>query len=215
MTITKKFHKKKGKEVYETTGYFTSHNIPFVLNKQIENKEKCEEFLVECVNHSYKIHLHPLYTSNKKAPLPFITSTLQQTASNELHISPKETMKICQELYENGFITYMRTDNKKYATQFIEATKEYILQQYSENHLKKNFQEIELKSEKTNNKLTQEAHEAIRPTSISRTTLEEKFSAKTKKMYSLIWKNTIQKLYVRRHHGKHQSNYQCSIGICF
>jgi len=188
----KDIEEKKGKEVYENIGYFTSHNIPFILNKQIEQKEKCEEFLEECVNFSFVLKIQPQYTSTKKPPLPFITSTLQQTASNELHISPKETMKICQELYENGYITYMRTDNKKYCSQFIDATKQYILQQHSEIYINKKIHEIEIKNEKSSNKLTQEAHEAIRPTKIERTTLDEKFSAKTKKMYHLIWKNTLQ-----------------------
>ena len=181
-----------GKEVYETIGYFTSFNIPFVLNKQIEKKEKCEEFLEECVNFNFMLKPQPLYTSIKKVPLPFITSTLQQTVSNELHISPKETMKICQELYENGFITYMRTDNKKYSLQFIDLTKQYIIKQYSEKYSSKRLHEIEMKTEKSNNKMTQEAHEAIRPTNIERVTLDEKFSAKSKKVYHIIWKNTIQ-----------------------
>ena len=181
-----------GKEVYETIGYFTSHNIPFVLNKQIEKKEKCEEFLEECVNHSFILKPQPQYSSTKKSPLPFITSTLQQSVSNELHISPKETMKICQELYENGYITYMRTDNKKYSSQFIDSTKQYILKQYTENYISKRLHEIEIKTEKSTNKMTQEAHEAIRPTNIDRTTLDEKFSTKSKKVYYIIWKNTLQ-----------------------
>jgi DNA topoisomerase-1 len=188
----KDIEEKKGKEVYETIGYFTSHNISFTLNKQIEEKNKCEEFLEECVNFSFVLKVLPQYTSTKKCPLPFITSTLQQIASNELHISPKETMKICQELYENGFITYMRTDNKKYCSQFIESTKQYILQQHSEIYINKKIHEIEIKNEKSSNKLTQEAHEAIRPTKIERTSLDEKFSAKTKKMYHLIWKNIVR-----------------------
>jgi DNA topoisomerase I len=181
-----------GKQIYETTGYFTSYNIPFVLNKQIEQKQHCEEFLEECVNHTFVLKTLPQYSSTKKPPLPFITSTLQQTVSNELHISPKETMKICQELYENGYITYMRTDNKKYCSQFIQSARDYITKQYTDSYISTRLHEIEIKTEKSSNKLTQEAHEAIRPTNIERTTVDEKFSAKTKKVYSLIWKNTVQ-----------------------
>ena len=181
-----------GKQVYETTGYFTTHNIPFILNKQIEQQQKCEEFLEECVNHTFILKTLPQYSSNKKPPLPFITSTLQQTSSNELHISPKETMKICQELYENGYITYMRTDNKKYCSQFIESAKQFIINRYTENYVSTKLHEIEIKTEKSTNKLTQEAHEAIRPTNIERITIDEKYSAKSKKLYQLIWKNTVQ-----------------------
>ena len=54
-----------GKQVYETTGYFTTHNIPFILNKQIEQQQKCEEFLEECVNHTFILKTLPQYSSNK------------------------------------------------------------------------------------------------------------------------------------------------------
>jgi len=182
----------QGKEVYDTTAYMTNLNIPFTLNKQIEKKETCETFLEECVSFDFVLNTQPMHITNKKAPLPFITSTLQQFASNELHISPKETMKICQELYENGFITYMRTDNKKYSSVFIEQTKKYILETYSDKYISSRLSDIELRTIKSTNKLTQEAHEGIRTTDIKRIQIDDKYSAKTKKMYSLIWKNTLQ-----------------------
>jgi DNA topoisomerase IA len=68
----------------------------------------------------------------KKPPHPFTTSTLQQAASNELHYSPKETMRICQNLYEGGYITYMRTDSKTYSGEFIENVKNYITRTYAD-----------------------------------------------------------------------------------
>ena len=74
-----------------------------------------EEFLENSVEHDHKFNLQPVRKTKKKPPTPFTTSALQQTSSNELHISPKETMKIAQTLYEGGFITYMRTDSKTYS----------------------------------------------------------------------------------------------------
>ena len=62
----------------------------------------------------------------KKPPLPFTTSALQQKASNEFNFSPKQTMRLAQTLYENGHITYMRTDSKKYSKEFINKAKKFI-----------------------------------------------------------------------------------------
>ena len=70
-------------------------------------------------------------TSLRKAPQPFSTSTLQQKSSNELHYSPKRTMQLAQKLYENGYITYMRTDNKKYSKQFIKQIIPFIKQKWN------------------------------------------------------------------------------------
>jgi DNA topoisomerase-1 len=68
----------------------------------------------------------------KEPPQPLTTSRIQQLASNELDISPKETMKLCQTLYEEGYITYMRTDSKKYSAEFVENVKTYIIQNYND-----------------------------------------------------------------------------------
>ena len=78
----------------------------------------------------------------KKQPEPFTTSRLQQTASNELHFSPKETMKVCQNLYEQGYITYMRTDSKRYSKEFIDTTKEYIIRTYEEKYINEDINNL-------------------------------------------------------------------------
>ena len=115
---------------YTTTGYFTSKNLPFVLNKQHTNAETMSEFLEETVNHDHKYHCNADKTVSKAAPKPFTTSTVQQAASNELHVSPKETMQMCQKLYEAGLITYMRTDSTSYCPEFLEKAKTYIAENY-------------------------------------------------------------------------------------
>jgi DNA topoisomerase-1 len=124
-------------------------------------------------------------------------------ASNELHISPKETMKYAQQLYEAGYITYMRTDSKKYSNTFVSSVKTYIENTYGQPYISQNIDALisDLKREETkedkNKKedLTQEAHEAIRPVSISvKSVLDTntEIVLKAQKLYALIWAKTIE-----------------------
>ena len=119
-----------GKKVYNTTGYFTDQNLPFVLNHTYDNEEKMVDFLEKTVEHVHVLSCDKTKDSVRKAPQPFTTSMIQQTASNELHISPKETMEICQKLYECGHITYMRTDSKVYSKEFIAKANLWIIEKF-------------------------------------------------------------------------------------
>jgi DNA topoisomerase I len=185
-----------GQLVYNVFGYFTNMNLLFDLNKQLTNKEDAKQFLEYCAK-------PPKYVCNvsvpkkviKKAPEPLTTSTLQQLASNELHLSPKETMKYAQQLYESGYITYMRTDIKKYSKDFIEKTSKFIATTYGLSYVSQTLNNISLDSESEDTNKTDEqrspeetnkskakgkqvnlkdnipkpqgAHEAIRPVSIA------------------------------------------------
>ena len=188
----KEINEAKEKEKYNTTGFFTNLNIPFDLTPQgkFETKEDVIEFLDGSAEFDH------IYTCTKpsivlkKCPEPFTTSRLQQTSSNELHFSPKETMKVCQSLYEGGYITYMRTDSKKYSNEFINVTKNYIICNYAEKYVNENIDDLINNREK--NDQTQEAHEAIRPTTISLKELPENLDLKQKRMYKLIWENTLE-----------------------
>ena len=189
--------------VYNTTGYFTKKNIPYELNYNHTNEESIGNFLEESVNFDHKFSISEPKNVTKNPPSPFITSTIQQACSNEFRISPKETMSICQKLYEGGYITYMRTDSKIYSKEFIEKSKRFILKEYGNEYIHKN---IDLLSESGGNglKLTkkksndndkvkaQEAHEAIRPTNIDIKELPDDADSKEKKIYKLIWTNTIE-----------------------
>lgn len=120
-----------GKKVYSTVGYFTKLVLPFSLTKDYENEEDMEYFIESSANHDHIFtHTYPK-PSVKAAPKPFTTSRIQQAASNELHYSPKETMKLCQTLYEAGLITYMRTDSDKYSAEFVDLCKKYIVDTYN------------------------------------------------------------------------------------
>ena len=201
----KEIDESPGKLVYNTTGYFTSKNYPFILNYQYDNEDKMGEFLEESVEYNHKLSLEKTKKSLRKAPTPFTTSSLQQTSSNDLHISPKETMSICQKLYEAGYITYMRTDSKIYSKEFVLKTFTEIEKKYGEKYKSERIEELTTTSEKGEKKTkkgkkkdeeknnAQEAHEAIRPTQITISNLPEDsdFTNREKKMYNLIWRNTI------------------------
>ena len=205
-----------GTKVYNTTGYFTKLNLPFELNFKFNDEEALETFLEDTVNHEHIYSYNTPSKSEKKPPVPFTTSGLQQTASNILHISPKETMKLAQELYEGGYITYMRTDSKAYSKEFIETAKGFITNEWSDEYINPDIYKIcnekseqkcesdESKSKtakktkkankKDNANNAQEAHESIRPTKISIKNLDtiNDFPPKKKKLYKIIWENTIE-----------------------
>jgi DNA topoisomerase-1 len=188
------------RKVYNVTGYFTNSNLPFDLNKEIENENDMIEFLDKSASFSNIYTCSQPVKTLKPPPDPFTTSRLQQVASNELHYSPKETMRICQLLYEGGYITYMRTDSKVYSEDFLLNVSEYITNTYKAEYINTNLLNIEKKEQakksgkkkENNNEFTQEAHEAIRPTDISLKDLPDTLDSKEKKMYKLIWNNTLE-----------------------
>ena len=189
------------RKIYNTVGYFTNLNLPFDLNKQFETENEVIEFLNNSISFSHIYTCSSPIKVIKTPPEPLITSRLQQVASNELHLSPKDTMQICQKLYENGFITYMRTDSKIYSQEFINSAKEYILKTYlddikyiNEKYINdiNDINKSDINKEDNTKLKTQHAHEAIRPTNISLNTIPETFNNKEKKMYKLIWENTLE-----------------------
>tara|TARA_A100001011_G_C14300907_1_gene840733 strand:+ start:46 stop:2370 length:2325 start_codon:yes stop_codon:yes gene_type:complete len=190
-----------GTKSYNTTGYFTDKIIPFILNYNYDDEEKMVLFLEDTTEHNHILTCDKPKESIRKSPIPFTTSTLQQTSSNELHISPKDTMQICQKLYEGGYITYMRTDSKIYSKEFVDTTIKYITTNYGDEYITNNIEALtnsSTKIKKTNKKeadnMAQEAHEAIRPTNITIKNLPEEgdFNNRERKLYYLIWKNTVE-----------------------
>ena len=115
---------------------------------------------------------------------PFTTSTLQQEAARKLYFSSKKTMSVAQKLYENGFITYMRTDATNLSNEAVSEIRNFIGKNYGNTFLPKSPNVYVTKS-----KNAQEAHEAIRPTHFDGA--EHELSGDEKKLYDLIWKRTI------------------------
>ena len=194
------------RKVYNTNGYFTNSNLAFDLSPQgkIESEDDMINFLDESADFSHIYTCSQPSKVYKQPPEPFTTSRIQQVASNELRYSPKETMRICQLLYEGGYITYMRTDSKTYSEEFINTASEYINKTYNTGYfnislLNKNDKPTEnhkkTKKEKiaqVKDILRQEAHEAIRPTNVSLCELPEEIDNKERRMYKLIWQNTLE-----------------------
>lgn len=125
--------------------------------------------------------------TKRKPPPPFITSTLQQEASNKLSMSPTSTMSSAQKLYENGLITYMRTDSTVIAEDAHAAINKVIVSKYGVDFYSKNFY-------KSKSKTSQEAHEAIRPTHFDKESIlgeNSKLNSYDNRLYQLIWKRTV------------------------
>ena len=202
-----------GTQSYNTVGYFTKHTIPFSLNHNFKTGEEVEDFLTETVNHDHKMKCEKERNVTKQPPNPFTTSKLQQQASTEIRTSPKETMKICQTLYEAGLITYMRTDSTKYSKEFIETAKEHISKTYGDKYVHETVDSLSdgarkdrlkkktkkatkgkdtAKGKDDDNNNAQEAHEAIRPTDITVVEARQDMQPKEKRMYKLIWNNTME-----------------------
>ncbi len=123
-----------------------------------------------------------------RKPLPpFTTSTLQQEANRKLHLSARDTMRTAQSLYEQGYITYMRTDSVHLSQQAIAAARSCVEQMYGKQYLSPEPRQYTTKS-----KGAQEAHEAIRPAGSSfRTPQETGLSGREFALYDLIWKRTV------------------------
>ena len=152
------------------------------LQHRFETKEEAEAFLQSCVGATFTVSKSEEKPTKRYPAAPFTTSTLQQEAGRKLGMSVAQTMSVAQKLYEQGLITYMRTDSVNLSAQAIAQCKNEISalfgDKYSSAH---NY--------KTKTKGAQEAHEAIRPSYIDRHQIEG--TAAEKRLYELIWKRTV------------------------
>jgi len=152
------------------------------LSQRFDNEADALEFLENCKDATFVVNSVEKKAAKKAPAPPFTTSTLQQEASRKLGFSVARTMQVAQQLYENGFITYMRTDSVNLSTLALGMAKEEITKIYGKEYLK-------TRKYQTKSKGAQEAHEAIRPTNLSFQTINADISQK--RLYELIWKRTI------------------------
>ncbi len=154
---------------------------------EINNEEEFKEVKEQLRKAEYKVSKVTKREVKSASPPPFTTSTLQQAASNLFGWSAKRTMKLAQDLYERGLITYHRTDSLNLATEAVSATRKLIQTQFGREYLpeKPHFY-------KTKSKVAQEAHEAIRPTKIERKEVGEGLIKTHQKLYDLIRTRMIQ-----------------------
>ena len=159
----------------------------------LKSKEEVDRVLEELKGVSYQISEVKKGERVKKAPLPFTTSTLQQEASKTLNFSTQKTMSVAQQLYEGidikgngtvGVITYLRTDSTRVSEEAEKAARSYITSVYGENYVSRG------QGAKASGKKIQDAHEAIRPTDLSRTpsALKDSLTREQFRLYQLIWK---------------------------
>ncbi len=143
--------------------------------------EAAEDFLSKCKNATYSVRDIIVKPAKRTSAAPFTTSTLQQEASRKLGYGVSKTMLLAQKLYESGKITYMRTDSVNLSATAKEQIKNEVLKNYGEKYL-------QLRNFKNKNESAQEAHEAIRPTDMSESRIDD---VETARLYELIWKRTI------------------------
>ena len=152
------------------------------LPKRISSLQDAKSFLEKCKLAEFKIEDVEKKPAKKSPSAPFTTSTLQQEASRKLGFSVTQTMMVAQKLYESGKITYMRTDSVNLSNDALLAVQTAINNSYGENYSKR-------RTFITKAKGAQEAHEAIRPTDMNKSTIDGESAHQ--KLYALIWKRTI------------------------
>ncbi len=152
------------------------------LSNRFKTKNEAKTFLEKCKGAAYIVTSTETKPAKKSPAPPFTTSTLQQEASRKLGFSVANTMRIAQQLYEAGLITYMRTDSVILSKLALATIKDEVTKLYGSDYVK-------TRQYTTKTKGAQEAHEAIRPTYISNQTISGNVAQK--KLYELIWKRTI------------------------
>ena len=156
--------------------------ISATLDSKFNNAEEANSFLHKCKDAQFAIeNVEKREISRTPAP-PFTTSALQQEAARKLRFSVSQTMGIAQKLYEQGLITYMRTDSTNLSGLAIGAAKQFICDNFGEEY-------SQVRQYRPKSKGAQEAHEAIRPTYIENTSIEG--TPQEQKLYDLIWKRTV------------------------
>ena len=170
-------------DFFRATAQFATPNGSFKAeyNGKLDNQTNAEEFLNSCNGSGFAVKSVDVKPGKKSPAPPFTTSTLQQEASRKLGFSVSQTMALAQSLYEDGFITYMRTDSVNLSSLAVNAAKDFIVKEYGEQYSKP-------RAFKTKVKGAQEAHEAIRPTTM-RTVVSQKYDEQ--RLYDIIFKRTI------------------------
>ena len=185
----------KTKDNENITFKFISYN-----NEKIElnNEEEVNHILENIKNEKLVVEKIESKTRRKSAPKPFTTSMLQQEAANKLSFTTKKTMMVAQELYEGvdiegegtvGLISYIRTDSKRISDEAKEKAKTYIIDDLGEKY----YKEHKEKKDNKEKKKVQDAHEAIRPTSVFRTpdSIKSSLTRDQFKLYNLIWRRFV------------------------
>ena len=179
----------KSEPYYRVNGIFAVANpdgslseVRAELDRRFHTREEAIAFLEQCKNAEFRVENVSSKPLKRSPAPPFTTSTLQQEAARKLGFTVAQTMMVAQRLYENGRITYMRTDSVNLSSLSIGTTKKEITDLYGEKYSK-------VRKYHTSSKGAQEAHEAIRPTYIDVQQIEG--TQQERRLYDLIWKRTV------------------------
>ena len=156
--------------------------VKATLDTRFTDIDSAKAFLEKCIGADFSISNIEKKEGTRTPAAPFTTSTLQQEAARKLRFSVSQTMSVAQKLYEQGLITYMRTDSTNLSGLAINAAKKFICDNFGEAYSK-------VRQYKTKAKGAQEAHEAIRPTYLGNPTIQG--TPQEQKLYELIWKRTV------------------------
>lgn len=169
---------------YKVSGLFLSNGQSFKaeLKSNFKTIEEARAFLEKCRSAKFSVSGLETKPAKKSPSAPFTTSTLQQEASRKLGFSVKRTMIVAQHLYEQGKITYMRTDSVNLSETALDQARQTIAKNFGDKY-------IFIRHFKTKSKGAQEAHEAIRPTYLEHSTVDAERDES--RLYDLIWKRTI------------------------
>ena len=178
----------KSEDFYRVYGTFAITNddgsqseVKAEVPTRFKTHEEVTDFLRRCEKATFTIESISKKPLHRSPAPPFTTSTLQQEAARKLGFTVSQTMMVAQHLYENGRITYMRTDSVNLSSLCLQASKDEIIKTWGKEYSK-------TRQYHTQSKGAQEAHEAIRPTDMSKPTIEG--SVQEKRLYELIWKRT-------------------------
>ncbi|HDT12489.1 MAG TPA: type I DNA topoisomerase [Candidatus Marinimicrobia bacterium] len=185
----REIQKFKQESYFRITGIFRIpgknqqvHTLKAELSKRFRTPDEATAFLSQCASADFTVSRIEKKPAKKSPAPPFTTSTLQQEASRKLGFSVAQTMTVAQRLYENGKITYMRTDSVNLSKLAIASAANEIKSKYGDKYLK-------TRMFTTRSKGAQEAHEAIRPTYLNQSSISGNNSEQ--KLYELIWKRTV------------------------
>ncbi|HTH72670.1 MAG TPA: type I DNA topoisomerase [Candidatus Pristimantibacillus sp.] len=169
---------------YKVVAIFTvdGQELKAELVDKIPQKDDARKFLTDCTPATFTVEAIDQKPGSRNPGAPFTTSTLQQEAARRLGYSVKQTMTLAQRLYEEGNITYMRTDSTVLSGFAIKAAEEFIKKNYGDKYW-------QVRQYKTKSESAQEAHEAIRPTDFAR--LEAGSDSQQQKLYQLIWQRAL------------------------
>ena len=156
--------------------------VKATLDRKFKDLDSAKAFLEKCIGADFRICSVDKKEGTRTPAAPFTTSTLQQEAARKLRFSVSQTMSVAQKLYEQGLITYMRTDSTNLSALAIGAAEKFITETYGGQYSKK-------RQYKTKAKGAQEAHEAIRPTYLGNASIQG--TPQEQRLYELIWKRTI------------------------